>query len=86
MITTKENNQNWAKNLTRYFSGDDRQMSCKHIKRCSMSLTIRWVNTAMRPRAATTEARAPRVHALQQEEPLQEEAHTPHLASSPHLL
>ena len=44
------------------------------------------INTAMSPRAATTEARAPRARTLQQEKPLQGEAHTPHLASGPHLL
>ena len=36
------------------------------------------------PCATATEARVPRIHALQQEKPLKQEAHAPQLEKSPH--
>ena len=36
------------------------------------------------PCATTTEAHAPRIHALQQEKPLKQEAHAPQLEKGPH--
>lgn len=55
MIITKKNNQNWERTWLDISLGT-RQMSCKHIRRCSVSLTIAWISTAMSPCAATTDA------------------------------